>query len=125
MMKRRGLPRRLLKAANQWRAIRWKKALPTKHPRRRRSMMISSGGLTNRVDRLAKANLVERRRSTEDRRGVIVELTPAGFDMIEEMLTVHVDRQTNMLTGLSKTEVEQLDQLLSRLVDSINREHEK
>ncbi|MBS61528.1 MarR family transcriptional regulator [Salinisphaera sp.] len=88
-------------------------------------MMISSGGLTNRVDRLAKANLVERRRSTEDRRGVIVELTPAGFDMIEEMLTVHVDRQTNMLTGLSKTEVEQLDQLLSRLVDSINREHEK
>ena len=45
--------------------------------------------------------------------------------MIEQMLTVHVDRQTDMLTGLSTNEVEQLDQLLSRLVDSINREHEK
>jgi len=85
------------------------------------SMMISSGGLTNRVDRLVKASLVERHRSAEDRRGVIVKLTQAGLEKIDEMLTIHVSRQSKMLSDLTSDDCMQLDQLLSKLVNSIDR----
>ncbi|WP_415752838.1 MarR family transcriptional regulator [Salinisphaera hydrothermalis] len=48
--------------------------------------MISSGGVTSRVDRLEKAGLVRRRRSPKDRRSVQVELTTKGLAKIDAIL---------------------------------------
>lgn len=57
-----------------------------------RSMMLSSGGTTKRVDRLEDAGLIERLPDPNDRRGVLIRLTPAGIDLIDQTIpaiTVH------------------------------------
>mgnify|MGYP002040674793 CR=1 FL=1 len=43
------------------------------------SAMISSGGMTSRIDRLEKAGLIERRKHPSDRRGILVALTPVSY----------------------------------------------
>lgn len=50
------------------------------------SVMITSGGMTKRLDRLQVAGLVERHPDPEDRRGVLITLSPAGRDLIDEVL---------------------------------------
>ena len=48
-----------------------------------RATLVTSGTMTNRVDQLAKAGLVRREPDPQDRRGVLVTLTPAGVDRVE------------------------------------------
>src|SRR5579883_670359 len=50
------------------------------------SAMISSGGMTNRLDRLEKEKLIERRPHPTDRRGSLVALTPKGFALMERAI---------------------------------------
>lgn len=51
------------------------------------STLVTSGTMTNRIDRLESRGLVLRRRSPEDRRGVLVEITPAGLDRVDGAMT--------------------------------------
>jgi len=51
-----------------------------------RSMMLSSGGTTKRLDRLEGADLIERLPDPNDRRGVLIRLTPAGLTLIDEAI---------------------------------------
>lgn len=81
-----------------------------------KSMMITSGTMTNRIDQLSKAGLVERRPGQDDARQVFVHLTPAGFDLIEQAVEAHVQTQSSLLAALSPHEVQQLDDLARKLL---------
>src|ERR1700716_2725583 len=78
--------------------------------------MISSGGMTNRLDRLERAGLIERRPDPSDRRGKLIALTPAGRRVIDETLTRHVANEEKLLSVLSAAEQEKLNALLRKLI---------
>lgn len=62
--------------------------------------MVTTGAITNRVDRLAERGLVERA-SASDRRKVIVRLTPAGREMVEQVVGTHLATEQAILAPLS------------------------
>ena len=76
--------------------------------------MVSSGTMTNRIDRLTEAGLVSRKRNPEDGRGSVVALTQEGLALIDEAVSAHVSNQHALISQLSAEEREQLDCLLSR-----------
>ncbi|AIO67533.1 MarR family winged helix-turn-helix transcriptional regulator [Burkholderia oklahomensis] len=78
--------------------------------------MISSGSMTNRIDRIEKAGWVERRPNPADGRGTLVALTPAGLALIDVVVVAHVDNQRRVLSSLSDAERRQLAKLLDKLL---------
>jgi DNA-binding MarR family transcriptional regulator len=78
--------------------------------------MVSSGTMTNRVDRLENAGLVQRLPDPQDRRGVHVRLTPRGKERVDAALADLLDRERARLKGLSRSDRETLSSLLRRLV---------
>jgi DNA-binding MarR family transcriptional regulator len=80
------------------------------------AMMLSSGGVTKRLDRLVEARLVTRRPDPDDRRGVLVRLTPRGRQLIDRALVEHVANEEELLEALTAAEQGQLDDLLRRLL---------
>ncbi|PYC73035.1 MarR family transcriptional regulator [Streptomyces tateyamensis] len=80
------------------------------------SAMVTSGAITNRVDRLVAKGLVERRPSPTDRRAVLIGLTPAGWELIDSMLTGHVANEERLIGALTGEERAQLSALLGKLL---------
>jgi DNA-binding MarR family transcriptional regulator len=78
--------------------------------------MVSSGTMTNRLDQLEKAGLIERSHNPEDRRGVIIALTPKGLALVDAAVTDHVENQHRLLDGLSGQERAALDGLLRKFL---------
>ena len=74
--------------------------------------MLSSGGITKRLDRLVAAGLVERRPDPGDRRGTLVQLTRKGKNTIDKALTAHVRNEQQLLRSLSPSGRRALDDLL-------------
>ncbi|GAA4471266.1 MarR family transcriptional regulator [Rhodococcus olei] len=85
------------------------------------SSLVTTGGITLRIDRLEKAGLVRRERDADDRRIVYAELTDAGLDLIDTVARDHFANEVRMLAGLSETERAELAVLLRRLEESIVR----
>jgi DNA-binding MarR family transcriptional regulator len=81
--------------------------------------MMSSGGMTARIDRLEKAGLVERRPHPTDRRATLVRLTDKGFDLIESIMPSHEETARDILTPLSIDEQKALNALLARLISGL------
>jgi len=81
--------------------------------------MISSGGMTNRLDRLERAGLIERRPDPHDRRGKLIALTSEGRRVIDETITLHVAKEERLLSVLSAKEQETLDALLRKLIGGL------
>src|SRR5690606_36246577 len=79
------------------------------------ALLISSGGMTNRLDRLEKAGLIERAPNPEDRRGTLVSLTASGRELIDRLVPQHVDNEARMLDVLSREEQQTLNVLLGKL----------
>ncbi|HLJ70884.1 MAG TPA: MarR family transcriptional regulator [Roseiarcus sp.] len=79
--------------------------------------MISSGGMTNRLDRLEKEGLIERRPHPKDRRGLLVALTQKGLALIDEAVTAHVANERAILAAMSASEQAALYALLAKLLD--------
>src|SRR5579863_2394729 len=73
-----------------------------------REMMLTSGAMTNRIDRLEEAGLVSRRPDPEDRRGTLVRLTTKGKALIDAATTKHVVNEQGLLGILSEREQQQL-----------------
>jgi DNA-binding MarR family transcriptional regulator len=81
-----------------------------------RQLMLSSGAMTNRLDRLEASGLVQRLPDPDDRRGVIVRLTPEGRDVVDRAVTDHVATEATLLGPLSASERATLDRLLRKLL---------
>ena len=78
--------------------------------------MISSGGMTDRLDRLERAGLVERRPDPKDRRGKLIVLTDPGKRVIDETIGRHVANEERLLLSLTEAEQEKLSALLKKLI---------
>ncbi len=78
--------------------------------------MVTSGTMTNRIDQLERAGLVERLANPQDGRGVLVALTPAGLARVEAAVTDHVATQVALVGALSDDERRALDALLARFL---------
>ncbi len=78
--------------------------------------MVSSGTMTNRIDQLEKAGLVERIHNPQDRRSVLISLTKRGFAVVEEAVGAHVENQHRLVAHLSEEERATLDGLLKRFL---------
>ncbi len=85
-----------------------------------RSTMMSSGGMTARVDKLEKAGLVERCPHPEDRRALSVCLTDKGLKLIKDKIPDYVETQHEAVDGLTEDEQQQLSGLLEKLIRSGN-----
>lgn len=83
--------------------------------------MVSSGGMTARLDRLERAGLIIRRKHPTDRRGTLVELAAPGRTIIDAVLPVHVENERGILEGLSPHEQAQLNGLLAKLLAHLER----
>lgn len=80
------------------------------------ALMISSGGMTNRLDRLERAGLVERRPDPHDRRGKLIALTDAGRRVVDDTIARHVANEERLLSVLTVAEQERLNALLKKLI---------
>jgi DNA-binding MarR family transcriptional regulator len=83
------------------------------------ALMISSGGMTNRLDRLENAGLVERHPDPGDRRGKLIALTENGKCVVDETIARHVANEERLLTVLTAAEQEQLNALLRKLITGL------
>lgn len=81
--------------------------------------MISSGGMTNRLDRLERAGFVERRPDPDDRRGKLIALTDQGKHVIDETIGRHVANEERLLSVLTPAEQESLNGLLKKLISGL------
>lgn len=81
--------------------------------------MLSSGGMTKRLDRLEHAGLVERSRDPHDRRGTLVRLTPLGQKRIDDALPIHVSNEEDILSALNPHQRNTLDALLRKLLSNL------
>jgi DNA-binding MarR family transcriptional regulator len=79
-------------------------------------VLISSGALTNRINRLEMAGLVRRTPDPTDRRGVIVTLTARGLEVIEDAAGHHLAAEAELLEPLDADERTQMARLLKKLL---------
>ncbi|WBQ08050.1 MarR family winged helix-turn-helix transcriptional regulator [Kribbella sp. CA-293567] len=84
-----------------------------------RSSMVTSGAITQRLDKLEARGLVERSPSETDGRGVLVSLTPAGLELIDKVLPTHIDTENQLLAALSSAERDALAGTLRKLLESL------
>jgi DNA-binding MarR family transcriptional regulator len=79
-------------------------------------LMLSSGAMTARLDRLERAGLVRRRPDPADRRAIRVELTEKGSKTWGQAVDVQAERERRIAAALSEREKEVLNDLLRRLM---------
>lgn len=85
-----------------------------------RLLVLSSGGVSQRLERLEREGLVERRMSVDDRRVVNVHLTRRGLTLLDRLIEEYMAHEEQMLSGLSERQITQLGRLLTRLDASIS-----
>jgi DNA-binding MarR family transcriptional regulator len=76
--------------------------------------LVTTGGLTKRVDRLEARGLVERRAEASDARRRLVRLTPAGLDLIDRAFTAHLANEHRIIEELGSADAAALEPLLTR-----------
>lgn len=77
---------------------------------------LSTGAMTNRIDKLQARQLVARRTSPNDRRGVKIRLTASGIGMIDEAIQLRLDAADSGIHGLSRKDRVALAALLRKIV---------
>ncbi len=77
--------------------------------------LVSSGTMTNRIDRLVTRQLVERRTDPNDGRGILVVMTPAGRERVDAAIRTLLAAESDLLERLPKAEQERLSALLRKL----------
>ncbi|MCV2487811.1 MarR family transcriptional regulator [Geodermatophilus sp. YIM 151500] len=85
------------------------------------ALMLTSGGMTSRLDRLERAGLVERRPDPADRRALLVVLTDAGRALVDEAVGAGLAVQQQLLADLPAADQRRLNHLLRRALASVER----
>lgn len=80
------------------------------------SLMLSSGAMTNRLDRLESAGYIERKPNPNDRRGILVTLTNQGLEVIDTAVVGHIDRERQILSSLTSDEQKVLADMLRKML---------
>jgi DNA-binding MarR family transcriptional regulator len=80
------------------------------------SVILSSGAMTNRIDRLEEMGVVERLPDPTDRRGRLVALTDRGRELVDAAVVDHLANEQRLLESLDVGEREQLAGLLRKLL---------
>ncbi|WP_114907250.1 MarR family winged helix-turn-helix transcriptional regulator [Ornithinimicrobium murale] len=81
-----------------------------------RETLVTSGTMTNRIDRLVAHGMVARTASPTDRRTVLITLTAQGREAVDGALAGLVEDERDLLIGLSPQERDELAALLRRLL---------
>ena len=83
-----------------------------------KAALVTSGAITNRIDRMEVKGLVERVRDLDDRRSVRVRLTPHGREVLDGIFSLHIKNAERMLQPLDTEQCEQLASALRILLES-------
>lgn len=81
--------------------------------------MLTTGAMTNRVDRLEERGLVERQPDPEDRRALYVALTDRGMDLIDRAVEIRSKEANRIVSSLEESEKIELGHLLRKVVTTI------
>lgn len=85
-----------------------------------RSVLITSGGLTKRLDRLETGGLIARRHDPEDRRGALIRLTRKGRSLVDRALPSLLTMERDLMAdGLTARQLDQAAALLRRLTATV------
>jgi DNA-binding MarR family transcriptional regulator len=84
-------------------------------------LLTSPSGMTGKLDRLEEQGLIQRTPDPEDRRAVRLKITESGRTLIDEAFTANLGVYESMLDEFSRTEVENLDALLGKLLERVDR----
>ncbi|MGD2042145.1 MAG: MarR family transcriptional regulator [Acidimicrobiia bacterium] len=82
------------------------------------SLLITSGGLTKRLDKLESAGLIERNPDPNDRRGTLIRILPAGTDLIDRAIPSLLKEEAEVVEAkLSTEQLDRVSAMLRRLMD--------
>jgi DNA-binding MarR family transcriptional regulator len=79
-----------------------------------RSQLVTSAAITNRLDRLAIKGLISRGPDPQDRRRIVVALTKKGRELIDEVITAHVQEGHRLLATLGSAEKERVSKVIRK-----------
>ena len=80
------------------------------------SLLVTSGTMTNRLARLEKLGLVERRANPDDGRGLDVQLTAKGVRLVDRLVVEHVENEKEILAPLSARDRQELARITRKLL---------
>jgi DNA-binding MarR family transcriptional regulator len=83
------------------------------------STMLTTGGITGRLDKLEAAGMVERERSDDDRRIAYAKLTPKGLEVVDVLVGEHLENERDLLASLSEERLQRLREDLAALEHSV------
>jgi DNA-binding MarR family transcriptional regulator len=84
-----------------------------------KALMLSSAGMTSRLDRLERRGLVARTSDPADRRAILVDLTPRGLALVDTVVAANTRGEKQLLAGLSPAEASFLAALLQTLLSRL------
>ncbi|MBD2526897.1 MarR family winged helix-turn-helix transcriptional regulator [Nostoc sp. FACHB-133] len=79
-------------------------------------LMLSSGAMTNRIDRLEQDGIVTRVRDAEDRRSVMVQLTPKGIQLADTVMPILFEKEKHLLSQFTADELQLSIPMLRKLL---------
>jgi DNA-binding MarR family transcriptional regulator len=84
-----------------------------------RGLMLSSAGVTSRIDRLERRGYVRRLPDPNDRRGVIIELTEEGLAVVDRAVAANIANDRQLLERFEPDELVTLEGLLRKLLSGL------
>jgi DNA-binding MarR family transcriptional regulator len=86
-----------------------------------RSLLLSGAGITNRLDRLEARKLIQRLPDPSDRRGLRIELTPAGLKLVDRIVPQLIRLERSMAAGLTEKKAVTLLHLLDEFAQRLSQ----
>lgn len=83
------------------------------------TLMLTTGGMTQRLDRLERAGLVRRSPDPADRRGLRISLTDRGADVVDQAVTDGLAAEQRLLAGIPAQRRREIDAMLRELLAAV------